>query len=88
MSVIDKKAEELEAKGFYRRAASRWADVIPRLTNDVDRKLAAERRALCINRSRTSPVKTDTYREIGMKISQACKEMGLIDRDRFRNYSK
>ncbi|HHC4763279.1 PerC family transcriptional regulator [Escherichia albertii] len=88
MSIYDKKAEELEAKGFYRRAASRWAEVISLLTNDSDRKLAAERRKLCINKALLSPVKSDTYRDVSVRIHQACRDMGLINKDRFRNYLK
>ncbi len=33
--VSDKKAEELEAKGLYRRAASRWLEVFDNCESDA-----------------------------------------------------
>ena len=36
--VKDSKAEELEAKGLYRRAAARWMDVMNRCAEDGDRE--------------------------------------------------
>lgn len=35
--IRDKKAEELEAKGLFRRAAARWLDVMAACTEDADR---------------------------------------------------
>ncbi|EIX2034465.1 PerC family transcriptional regulator, partial [Escherichia coli] len=46
--VHDRIAEELEAKGFYRRAAARWADVMWLVSTDKEREQVAKRRAECI----------------------------------------
>lgn len=35
--IKDSKAEELEAKGLYRRAAARWADVMWLVSTDKER---------------------------------------------------
>ncbi|EHR8375259.1 PerC family transcriptional regulator [Escherichia coli] len=49
--ITDKKAEELEAKGLYRRAAARWAEVMMQVNSDQEREEAARRRSECIARS-------------------------------------
>ncbi len=36
--VSDKKAEELEAKGLHRRAASRWLEVFDNCDTEVGRE--------------------------------------------------
>ncbi|HAO0485930.1 TPA: PerC family transcriptional regulator, partial [Escherichia coli] len=46
--VHDRIAEELEAKGLYRRAAARWADVMWLVSTDKEREQVAKRRAECI----------------------------------------
>ena len=39
--IKDSKAEELEAKGLYRRAAARWADVMWLVSTDKEREQVA-----------------------------------------------
>ena len=41
--IHDSKAEALEARGLYRRAAERWAEVIMRVDGDKAREEAAKR---------------------------------------------
>ncbi|HAW5768682.1 TPA: PerC family transcriptional regulator, partial [Escherichia coli] len=36
--IHDSKAEELEAKGLYRRAAARWAEVMQLVNTDKERE--------------------------------------------------
>ncbi|EFH1501319.1 PerC family transcriptional regulator, partial [Escherichia coli] len=43
--IRDSKAEELEAKGLYRRATARWAEVMQLVNTDKEREQAAKRRA-------------------------------------------
>ncbi|EFA7870418.1 PerC family transcriptional regulator, partial [Escherichia coli] len=45
--VHDRIAEELEAKGFYRRAAARWGEVMQLVQTDKERAQAAARRLEC-----------------------------------------
>ena len=40
--IKDSKAEELEAKGLYRRAAARWADVMWLVSTDKEREQVAK----------------------------------------------
>ena len=42
--VNDSKAEDLEAKGLYRRAAARWMEVMLLCTEDDDREWIKRRR--------------------------------------------
>ncbi|HDI8387747.1 TPA: PerC family transcriptional regulator, partial [Escherichia coli] len=49
--IKDSKAEELEAKGLYRRAAARWADVMWLVSTDKEREQVAKRRAECIRKA-------------------------------------
>ncbi|MEK8239024.1 PerC family transcriptional regulator, partial [Escherichia coli] len=42
--VHDRIAEELEAKGFYRRAAARWGEVMLLVETDKERHQVTMRR--------------------------------------------
>ena len=48
--IKDRKAEELESKGLYRRAAARWAEVMMLADGDKEREHAANRRSECIRK--------------------------------------
>lgn len=56
--IGDKKAEELEACGFYRRAAVRWTEVMLSTESDRGREEAAKLRTECIRKSIRKPVVT------------------------------
>ncbi|HFI1540086.1 TPA: PerC family transcriptional regulator, partial [Escherichia coli] len=45
--VHDRIAEELEAKGFYRRGAARWGEVMRLVSTDKEREQVAMRRLEC-----------------------------------------
>ncbi|MDI5434987.1 PerC family transcriptional regulator, partial [Salmonella enterica subsp. enterica serovar Kentucky] len=49
--IRDRKAEELESKGLYRRAAARWAEVMMLADGDKEREHAANRRSECIRKA-------------------------------------
>ena len=46
--VHDDKAEELEAKGLWRRAANRWGELLKQAASDEARQYVSERRTACI----------------------------------------
>ena len=48
--VKDSKAEALEAKGLYRRAASRWLEVMAQCTEDDDRDWIIRHREECMHK--------------------------------------
>lgn len=58
----DSKAEELETRGLYRRAAARWAEVMLLVDSDTEREQAAKRRFECIRKVARPPVMADTER--------------------------
>ncbi len=54
--LYDKRAEELEARGLYRRAAARWTEVMLLTENDRGREEAVRRRSECIRKVIRKPV--------------------------------
>ncbi len=51
LMVHDDKAEELEAKGLWRRAANRWSELMKQAESDEARQYVTERRTACIQRA-------------------------------------
>ncbi|ECZ0740326.1 TPA: PerC family transcriptional regulator [Salmonella enterica] len=88
--ITDLKAEELEARGLYRRAAARWTEVMLQVNGDREREWIAKRRGDCIQKSLRPPVRPDSYRDVRDAARQTQKSMGLDrpDGEAFRNYPK
>lgn len=85
----DTIAEKLEAKGFWRRAASRWLEVMQHCKTDAERELVSQRRRECL--SRLSPprgIRSLSIVEIGRAATRTQKEMGIHRPEgiEFRNY--
>lgn len=88
--VEDKVAQNLEAAGFWRRAASRWLVVMNRAEHtDKHREWIRQRRQYCL--SQVTPViqpeKLDIT-EISKAANIALEAMGIASRDGalFRKY--
>lgn len=62
--IKDSKAEGLEARGLYRRAAVRWTEVMVLVDSDKEREQAARRRSECIRKARRSPVRLENYGDV------------------------
>ena len=88
--IHDSKAEALEARGLYRRAAARWAEVIMLANDDKAREQAAKRRAECIHKAARPPARQDNFGEMRKTISRAHAGMGLHqpNGEAFRKYQK
>ena len=88
--VHDRIAEELGAKGFYRRAAARWAEVMQLVNTDKEREQVAKRRAECICKAARPPVPSDNFGALKKSIERTEKEMGTggIGKSIWRNYQK
>ena len=88
--IHDSKAEALEARGLYRRAAARWAEVIMLANDDKAREQAAKRRAECIHKAACPPARHDNFGEMRETISRAHAGMGLHqpNGEAFRKYQK
>ncbi len=59
--IHDSKAEALEARGLFRRAAAWWAEVIMLANDDKAREQAAKRRAECIHKAARPPARQDNF---------------------------
>ncbi|EOW5849621.1 PerC family transcriptional regulator [Escherichia coli] len=88
--IRDSKAEELEAKGLYRRAAARWADVMWLVSTDKEREQVAKRRAECIRKAARPPVIPDNFGILKEAINRTHTGMSLQKPggEMFRNYPK
>ena len=88
ITIHDEKAEALEARGFYRRAATRWGEVMMLVDGDKEREQAARHRAECIRKAARPPAKPDTFGNERETISRVHARMGLQrpHGSSFRNY--
>lgn len=88
--IRDSKAEVLEARGLYRRAAERWAEVMVLAADDKEREQAAKRRSECIRKAARPPARLETYGKMREAISRAHMGMGLqkSNGEMFRKYPK
>ncbi|MGQ8558056.1 PerC family transcriptional regulator [Enterobacter hormaechei] len=79
--VHDTKAEELEAKGLYRRAAARWAEVMALCTEDDDREWIAKKRAECLSFIKRPPVKVEEFGDLHKAARETQQRMGISKPD-------
>lgn len=88
--IKDSKAEALEARGLYRRAAERWAEVITLARGDRAREQAAKRRSECIRKAARPPAMPDHFEVLKEAINRTHTGMGLQKPggEMFRNYPK
>lgn len=87
---MDKIAKQLEQDGMYRRAATRWLDVLCRCNDSVVREVIIERRRICLEKA-SKLIKRDdnhSFRDFQRKVTIAHRRMGLNQDNgaAFRNY--
>ncbi|AXW85752.1 transcriptional regulator [Lonsdalea britannica] len=75
--VSDKKAEELEAKGLYRRAASRWLEVFDQCDTETGREWLRNRRNECLAKRVRPVVLIDTFGDVSKAAADTQRRMGL-----------
>jgi len=75
--VRDVLAEELEGKGLYRRAASRWLIVMEQCVDEKDREWVALRRGRCIDSARLPPARAEDFGDVRRAAGVTQKQMGL-----------
>ncbi|MBD3743483.1 PerC family transcriptional regulator [Klebsiella pneumoniae] len=78
MRIRDSIAERLEACGLYRRAASRWIEVMQRCLDDEDREWIRHHRNQCLKRrnvrrrrKRSLPTSTGAAKETQYRMGIA-----------------
>jgi hypothetical protein len=90
--VSDALAEKLEAKGFWRRAAARWLEVMQKsCKTDAQRDWTSQRRKYCL--SMLTPPRPDNNLDIGAinRAATATQETMGISYDKgieFRSYPR
>ena len=86
----DSKAEELENRGLYRRAAARWTEVMLLVDSDTEREQAAKRRSECIRKVARPPVMADNFGALKEAVNRTHAWMGMEDAGKsvWRNYPK
>lgn len=75
--VNDSKAEALEAKGLYRRAATRWQEVMMLCAEDDDRECVKQRRDACLTNAKRPPLKNDDYGDLHKAVKETQRRMGI-----------
>ncbi|EEZ5175130.1 PerC family transcriptional regulator [Escherichia coli] len=85
--ITDSVAQKLEARGLWRRAATRWGEVLINAETDREREEAAKRRAICISKTRRMPEQLVTFGDVRKAADRTLKEMGINPQDEWRNYS-
>jgi len=75
--VNDSKAEALEARRLYRRAATRWQEVMIFCTDDDDREWVKQQRDACQEKAKRPPVKTDDYGDLHKAATETQHRMGI-----------
>ncbi|HBZ16803.1 MAG TPA: PerC family transcriptional regulator [Pantoea sp.] len=75
--VNDKKAEELEAKGLYRRAAYRWLEVFDQCDTESGREWLRNRRNECLAKRVRRVVVIDSFGDVTRAATDTQRRMGL-----------
>ncbi|WP_313382512.1 PerC family transcriptional regulator [Pantoea sp.] len=75
--VRDAKAEELESKGLYRRAAARWQEVIPLTESDAGRVWLIRRVSECLSKVDKRQTKHISFTDITRAARETQKRMGI-----------
>ncbi len=75
--VNDKIAEELESKGLYRRAASRWLEVFDKCETEAGREWIRSRRNECLAQQVRPAVLVDTSGDVTKAAADTQRRMGL-----------
>ncbi|EHL6350084.1 TPA: PerC family transcriptional regulator [Escherichia coli] len=86
--IADSVAQKLEERGLWRRAATRWGEVLVNVETDKEREEAARRRAICITKCRRMPEQFVAFGDVKRAADRTLKEMGInAQAEVWRNYN-
>ncbi|HED1420137.1 TPA: PerC family transcriptional regulator [Kluyvera georgiana] len=87
--ISDSKAEALEAKGLYRRAAARWMEVMALCAEDDDREWVKQRNDACLTKAKRPPVEAEGFGDIRKAATETQRRMGIAQSngEAFRLYA-
>lgn len=77
VQIRDEKAEELEARRLYRRAASRWLAVLESCETEQGREWVVNQRMKCIELARLPAQRADDFQGVRQGIKAAYQRAGL-----------
>lgn len=77
VEVRDSKAEALEGKGLYRRAAARWMEVMQLCTDDGAREWIMRHREACLEKVKRPHVKADEFGDLHKAAKETQHRMGI-----------
>ncbi|MGQ0391965.1 MULTISPECIES: PerC family transcriptional regulator [Klebsiella/Raoultella group] len=75
--VNDSKAEALEAKGLYRRAATRWMEVMNHCAEDEARDWVRRRMDECLQKVRRPPARAEDFGGLHKAAKETQHHMGI-----------
>jgi hypothetical protein len=75
--VKDGIAESLEARGLYRRAASRWIEVMQLCTDDADREWIRQHRNTCLKKVKRAPEDKENFAAIYKAVNDTQRRMAI-----------
>lgn len=75
--VNDETAEMLERKMLYRRAASRWLEVMESCCDDTTREWVKKRRAYCLEKALLPSPKADNFSSVAKAARETQRRMGI-----------
>lgn len=77
MRIRDSIAERLEACGLYRRAASRWIEVMQRCLDDEDREWIRHHRNQCLKKAQRPPAPKEEFADLHQAAKETQYRMGI-----------
>lgn len=75
--INDQMAEELELRGLYRIAASRWLEVFDNCDSEAGREWIRSRRNQCLAKRVRPTVLIDTFGDVTKAAADTQRRMGL-----------
>lgn len=76
--VNDSKAGALEAKGLYRRAATRWMEVMNHCAEDEARDWVRRRMDECLHKVRRPPARAEDFGGLHKAAGETRRPWGLL----------
>ncbi|ENM1809130.1 TPA: PerC family transcriptional regulator [Klebsiella variicola subsp. variicola] len=71
------KAKELEDKGLYRRAATRWGELMAKTYDDSEREWFKRKKDECIEKAKRPPVQTENFGGLSQAATETQNRMGI-----------
>lgn len=79
--IKDSKAETLEAKGLYRRAARRWAEIMLTAGTVSEQREAQAHHDRCMAAAKRPPKGLDNFADVKQAATEAQIRMGIRPMD-------